>query len=156
MFLARDRNRFSRELLALMGARPPKPKLVVVDDKLQRMAAANAVLEETIAPMLEVYAEIVRKAGRSCDFKVLPGSAESFPTRSAVAEFWLDLTEVPGVAQYFMRFECEGAEWRVISRPGLGRKLTNKNESAEMVLAAGKKAGASVEGALQQFIRLVF
>jgi hypothetical protein len=155
MFLARDRNRFSRELLALMGGRPAKPKLVVVDDKIERMAAVNAVLEDTIAPMLEAYAEIVRKAGRSCDFKVLPGSAESFPTRAAVAEFWLDLTEVPGVAQYFMRFECEGAEWRVISRPGLGRKL-NKNESGEMLLAAGKKAGASVEGALQQFIRLVF
>ena len=155
MFLARDRNRFSRELLALMGCRPAKPKLVVVDDKIERMAAANALLEQTIAPMLEAYAEIVRKAGRSCDFKVLPGSAESFPIRAAVAEFWLDLTEVPGVAQYFMRFECEGAEWRVISRPGLGRKL-NKNESGEMLLAAGKKAGASVEGALQQFIRLVF
>jgi len=155
MFLARDRNRFSRELLSIMGARPQKPKLAVVDDKKERMAATNALLENTIAPMLEAYAEIVRKAGRSCDFKVLPGSAESFPMRAAVAEFWLDLTEVPGVAQYFMRFECEGAEWRVISRPGLGRKL-NRNESGEMVLAAGKRAGESVEGALQQFIRLVF
>lgn len=155
MFLARDRNRFSRELQALAGAGAKKPKLAAVDDKQERMAATNALLEKTVEPLFEAYAEMVRKAGRSCDYKIAAGSAESFPTRVAVAEFWLDLTEVPGVAQYFMRFECEGGDWRVISRPGLGRKL-GLHQSSEITLHSGKNTPASIEGALQQFIRLAF
>jgi hypothetical protein len=155
MFLARDRNRFSRELQALAGTTAAKPKLAVVDDRQSRMAATNELIEKSLTPLFETYAEMVRKAGRSCDYKLLTGSAETFPNRVAVAEFWLDLTEVPGVAQYFIRFECDGDEWRVISRPGLGRKL-RKHESGETTLPAGKRMGETIEGVLQQFIRLVF
>jgi len=155
MFLARDRNRFSRELQALSGAALNKPTLVVVDDKATRMAATNELIETTLTPLFETYAQMVRKAGRSCDYKLLAGSTDSFPVRAASAEFWLDLTEVPGVAQYFIRFEYDGDEWRALSRPGIGRKL-KKHESAEIVLPVGKRMGETIEGALQQFIRLVF
>jgi len=155
MFLARDRNRFSRELLSLAGTGAAKPKIAIVDDRAARMDATNELIEKTLTPLFEAYADMVRKAGRSCDYKLLPGSVESFPTRAAVAEFWLDLTEVPGVAQYFIRFECEGSEWRVVSRPGIGRKL-RLHQSGEMTLPAGKRMGETIEGVLQQFIRLVF
>ncbi len=155
MFLARNRSIFSRELLARAATVVAKPKLAVVDDRAARMDATNELIEKTLTPLFETYAEMVRKAGRSCDYKLLAGSVESFPTRSAVAEFWLDLTEVPGVAQYFIRFECEGGEWRVISRPGIGRKL-KLHQSGEMTLPAGKRMGETIEGVLQQFIRLVF
>ena len=155
MFLARDRNRFSRELQALAGASLNKPKLAVLDDKASRMAATNDLIENTLTSLFETYAQMVRKAGRSCDYKLLAGSVESFPIRSASAEFWLDLTEVPGVAQYFIRFEFDGDLWRALSRPGIGRKL-NKHESAEIVLPPGQKTGETIEGVLQQFIRLVF
>lgn len=155
MFLARDRNRFSRELLTLAGGASNKPKLAVVDDKASRMAAMNELIENTLTPLFESYAQIVRKAGRSCDYKLLAGSTDSFPVRAASAEFWLDLTEVPGVAQYFIRFEFDGNEWRAHSRPGIGRKL-NRHESAEIILPAGKRMGETFEGVLQQFIRLVF
>jgi hypothetical protein len=155
MFLARDRNRFSRELQALAGAASNKSNLVVADDKAGRMAATNELIENTLTPLFETYAQMVRKAGRSCDYKLLAGSTDSFPVRAASAEFWLDLTEVPGVAQYFIRFEFDGNEWRALSRPGLGRKL-NKHESAEIVIPAGKRMGENIEGVLQQFIRLVF
>ena len=122
MFLARDRKRFAREVQALVagtGGAGAKDKSA---DLIERMNAANDALESVIGPMLEAYAELIRNAGRSAEFKTLEGSAEGFPLRAAVAEFWLDVTEVPGVAQYFLRLESVGDDWTLTSRPALDRK----------------------------------
>ena len=153
MFLARDRNRFFREMRALVastGAKPAKPALA--DDRIERMSETNHALDTVIGPLLEAYAEIVRKAGRTAEFKTLHGAADYFPVRAAVAEFWLDMTEVPGVAQYFMRMESDGGDWTVTSRPGLDRQRS-RHESGQIAIPASKKLAHTVEGALQHFIR---
>jgi hypothetical protein len=59
------------------------------------------------------------------------------------------------VSQYFLRLEFDGEVWRITSRPGLGPKL-HRHESAEIVLDRTRHLAAHIEGALQQFIRLVF
>ena len=130
----------------------PKP---AGDDKFARVEAVNGALEKSFRPLFEAYADIVRKAGRTCDYKVLTGSAESYPMRAAVAEFWLDLTNVPGVAQYFMRFESDGGDWTLVSRPGLDPKRM-RHDSAQISIPNTKNIGANVEGVLQRFIRLTF
>jgi hypothetical protein len=156
MFLARDRSRFSREIQALGGTvRAPKPAPAVADDKFARIEAVNETLDKAIRPLFEAYAEIVRKANRSCDFKVLAGSADSYPLRAAMADFWLDLTEVPGVAHYFISAQSDGGDWHISSRPGFdGRR--SRHEPGRLVIPNSKRFGANFEGILQQFIRLTF
>ena len=141
MFPAHDRRRFSRELqsLARIGAHGDKAE-AGDDDRHARMAAANKLLEDVVKPLLESYTEMVRNLGRSCDYKVLTGSAESHPIRAAVAEFWLDLTEIPGVSQYFMRLKSDGDGWRVMSRPSLAQK--SRRHEIGRDLAAGRQAVA--------------
>lgn len=152
MFLARDRNRFSRELQALAGRAEKKAP---VDETAEKLRAANATLETVVKPLFEAYAEIVRKAGRSCDFKVLPGSAEGHPLRSAVADFLVDLSGVPGLAEYYLRLENDGGDWRLATRPRLDRK-GRRYDVGEITLPVTDKLPAAIEGALQQFIRLTF
>jgi hypothetical protein len=153
MFLARDRHRFSRELLALVE-RADK-KAVVADHAAEKLRAANKVLENVVKPLFEAYAALVRKVGRSCDFKVLPGSAESHPRRSAVADFLVDLSGVPGLAEYYLRLENEGGDWKVVTRPRLDGK-GRPYDAGELTLPVTDKLPAAIEGALQQFIRLTF
>jgi hypothetical protein len=154
MFLARDRNRFFQEIRSLPGAKGNN-KPVAEERPVDGMAATNEALEHVIRPLFEAYADMVRKAGRTCDYKVFQGSYESHPPRAAFAEFWLDLTDVPGVAQYFMRFESDGQDWVLLSRPALDR-ASARHETGELVIPADKKLDKNIEGVLQQFIRLTF
>jgi hypothetical protein len=152
MFLARDRNRFSRELQALVGR---SPKAEPPDQKIEKMRKANQTLDKVVKPLFESYADMVRQVGRSCDFKVLPGSVESYPPRTAVADFLVDLSGVPGLSEYYLRLETEGGDWKVITRPRLDGKGP-KYEVGEITLPVTDKLPAAIEGALQQFIRLTF
>jgi hypothetical protein len=152
MFLARDRNRFSRELQALVGRAPKKE---AEDQKIEKMRKANQALDKVVKPLFEAYAEMVRKVGRSCDFKVLPGSVESYPPRSAVADFLVDLSGVPGLAEYYLRLETDGGDWKVTTRPRLDGK-GRRYETGEITLPVTERLPAAIEGALQQFIRLTF
>jgi hypothetical protein len=152
MFLARDRNRFSRELQALVGRAPKKE---AEDQKIEKMRKANQLLDKVIKPLFESYAGMVRQVGRSCEYKILPGSVESYPPRSAVADFLVDLSGVPGLSEYYLRLETEGNGWRVMTRPRLDGK-GQRYEVGEVTLPASDKLPGSIEGALQQFIRLTF
>jgi hypothetical protein len=152
MFLARDRNRFSRELQAMMGRSKKKE---AVDQKADKMRVANDLLEGVVKTLFESYAEIVRKAGRSCEFKVLPGASDSYPPRAAVADFLVDLSGVPGLSEYYLRLENDGGDWRVRSRPRLDGK-GRFYDVGEITLPPTDRLPSAIEGALQQFIRLTF
>jgi hypothetical protein len=152
MFLARDRNRFSRELQAMMGRSKKKE---AVDQKADKMRAANDLLEGVVKTLFESYAEIVRKAGRSCEFKVLPGASDSYPPRAAVADFLVDLSGVPGLSEYYLRLENDGGDWKVRSRPRLDGK-GRFYDVGEVTLPLTDRLPSAIEGALQQFIRLTF
>lgn len=152
MFLARDRNRFSRELQSIVGRSKKKE---VVDEKAEKMRAANELLEGVVKPLFESYAEIVRKAGRSCEFKVLPGASDSYPPRSAVADFLVDLSGVPGLSEYYLRLENDGGDWKVRTRPRLDGK-GRFYDVGEVTLPVTDRLSSAIEGALQQFIRLTF
>jgi hypothetical protein len=152
MFLARDRNRFSRELQSLKGRAQKKE---AVDQNAENMRVANETLESVVKPLFESYAEIVRKAGRSCDFKVLPGASDSYPPRTAVADFLVDLSGVPGLSEFYLRLENDGGDWKVRTRPRLDGKGRHY-EVGEVTLPRTDRLNASIEGALQQFIRLTF
>jgi hypothetical protein len=151
MFLARDRNRFSRELQAMMG----RSKKEAVDQKADKMRAANELLEGVVKTLFESYSEIVRKAGRSCEFKVLPGASDSYPPRAAVADFLVDLSGVPGLSEYYLRLENDGGDWKVRSRPRLDGK-GRFYDVGEVTLPLTDRLPSAIEGALQQFIRLTF
>ncbi|HEY7609381.1 MAG TPA: hypothetical protein VIF14_09130 [Alphaproteobacteria bacterium] len=152
MFLAHDRNRFSRELKALAGRAPKKE---AEDQTIEKMRKANQLLDKVVKPLFEHYAAMVRQVGRTSEFKVLPGSVENYPPRSAVADFLIDLSGVPGLAEYYLRLETEGGEWRVTTRPRLDGK-GQRYDVGEVTLPANDKLPSAIEGALQQFIRLTF
>ena len=152
MFLARDRNRFSRELQSLVGRAPKKE---AEDQTIEKMRRANQVLDKVVKPLFEAYADMVQKVGRTCDFKILPGSVESHPARSAVADFLVDLSGVPGLAEYYLRLETDGGDWVVRTRPRLDGK-GRRYEVGEITLPVTDRLPAAIEGALQQFIRLTF
>lgn len=152
MFVARDRNRFSREIQALVGRTQKKD---AIDQTAERLRAANETLETVVMPLFESYAELMRQVGRSCDFKVLPGSAESHPLRSAVADFLVDLSGVPGLSEYYLRLENEGGDWKITTRPRLDGK-GRRYDAGEVTLPVTDKLPAAIEGALQQFIRATF
>src|SRR5262245_44157771 len=152
MFLARDRNRFSREIQALVGQ---TKKAEGADQSIEKMRRANQALEKIVKPLFEAYAEIVRGVDRTCDFKVMPGSVDSYPPRAAVADFLVDLSGVPGLAEYYLRLETEGGDWKLTTRPRLDGKGL-RYEVGELTLPATDKLAAAIEGALQQFIRLTF
>jgi hypothetical protein len=152
MFLARDRNRFTREIEALVGK---TKKAESADQSIEKMRRANQMLEKVVKPLFEAYAELVQKVGRTCDFKVLPGSVDSYPPRAAVADFLVDLSGVPGLSEYYMHLETEGGDWKVTTRPPLDAKGA-RYEVGEVKLPVTDKLPAAIEGALQQFIRLTF
>ncbi len=152
MYLARDRNRFSRELQALVGRSKKKD---AVDQRAERLRVANEMLEAVVKPLFESYAGLVRKIGRTCDFKVLPGSFESHPPRSAVADFLVDLSGVPGLSEYYLRLENEGGDWKLTTRPRLDGKGL-RYDVGEITLPVTGKLPAAIEGALQQFLRQTF
>jgi hypothetical protein len=152
MFLARDRNRFSREIQALVGK---VKKAEGADQSIEKMRKANQALEKVIKPLFETYAEMVKGVGRTCDFKVLLGSVDSHPPRSAVADFLIDLSGVPGHSEYYLRLETEGDDWKVTTRPRLDGKGA-RYEVGEVTLPVTEKLPSAIEGALQQFIRLTF
>jgi hypothetical protein len=153
MFLARDRNRFSREIQSLVGRDPKKSK--PVDESVERMRVANEALETVVKPLFETYADMVRQVGRSCEVKLLPGSAESHPRRLAMADFLVELSGVPGLSEFYLHLENEGGDWQLSTRPRLDGK-GRPYDVGEMTLPSGKKLPAAIEGALQQFIRLTF
>jgi hypothetical protein len=62
---------------------------------------------------------------------------------------------VPGLAEYYLRLETEGGEWRVTTRPRLDGK-GQRYDVGEVTLPANDKLPSAIEGALQQFIRLTF
>lgn len=152
MFLARDRNRFSREIQALVGK---SKKAEGADQTIEKMRKANQALDKVVKPLFEAYAEMVGKVGRTCDFKVLPGSVDSYPPRSAVADFLVDLSGVPGLSEYYFRLETEGGDWKLTTRPRLDGKGP-RYEVGEVTLPVTEKLPTAIEGALQQFIRLTF
>ena len=152
MFLARDRNRFSREIQALVGK---VKKAEGADQSIEKMRKANQSLEKVVKPLFEAYAEMVKGVGRTCEFKVLPGSVDSYPPRAAVADFLVDLSGVPGLSEYYFRLETEGGDWKVTTRPRLDGKGA-RYDVGEVTLPVGEKLPDAIEGALQQFIRLTF
>lgn len=151
MFFARDRKQFSQEIRNLAGRAAAS---AAADESAAMLQAANAALEKIIAPLFEAYAELVRGCGRSCEYKVMPGSFESHPRSSAVAEFLVDLQGVPGLAAHYLRLENDGGDWRVLSRPALEAKA-RRRDSGSFVLPASDLPGA-IEGTLQHFIRAIF
>jgi len=153
MFLARDRNRFTREIQSLVGRETKKSK--PLDESVDRMRVANEALETVVKPLFEAYADMVRQVGRSCEIKVLPGSAESHPRLLAMADFLVDLSGVPGLSEYYLHLENEGGDWQLSTRPRLDGK-GRPYDVGEMTLPAGKNLSAAIEGVLQQFIRLTF
>ncbi len=152
MFLARDRNRFTKELQALVGK---TKKAEGADQTIEKMRKANQALDKVVKPLFESYAEMIKGVGRTCEFKVLPGSVESHPPRSAVADFLIDLSGVPGLSEYYLRLETEGGDWKVTSRPRLDGKGA-RYDVGELILPASEKLPQEIEGALQQFIRRTF
>lgn len=152
MFLARDRNRFTKEIQALVGK---GKKAEGADQTIEKMRKANQALDKVVKPLFEAYAEMVKGIGRTCDFKVLPGSVESHPPRSAVADFLIDLSGVPGLSEYYLRLETEGGDWKVTSRPRLDGK-GGGFDVGEMTLPVSDKLPEAIEGVLQQFIRRTF
>jgi len=154
IFLSRDRNRFSRELQALVGRDVKKAS--EADQRVERMRAANELLENVVKPLFEEYAEMVRKVGRSSEYKVFAGSAESHPLRAAMADFLVDLSGVPGLSEYYFHLENDGGgEWKVSTRPRLDGK-GRPYDVGHLVLPVSGKLPGAIEGALQQFIRLTF
>jgi hypothetical protein len=153
MFLSRDRNRFSRELQALVGRDAKKAS--PVDESIERMRAANDLLDNVVKPLFEEYAEMVRKVGRTCEFKLHAGSAENHPPRSAMADFLVDLSGVPGLSEYYFRLENDGGDWKVSTRPRLDGKGRHY-DVGHLTLPVSAKLPGALEGALQQFIRLTF
>ena len=153
MYLARDRNRFTKELQSLVGRSKKKD---AVNQTAERLRAANEMLEAVVKPLFESYADLVRQVGRTCDYKVLPGSSESHPLRSAVADFLVDLSGVPGLSEYYLRFENDGDDiWKVTSRPRLDGKGLHY-DVCEITLPVTDKLPSAIEGTLQQFIRRTF
>ena len=152
MFLARDRSRFTKEIQALVGK---AKKAEAEDQSIEKMRKANQALEKVVKPLFEAYAEMVKGVGRTCDFKVLSGSVESHPPRSAIADFLIDLSGVPGLSEYYLRLETEGGDWKVTSRPRLDGK-GGRFDVGELTLPGTDKLAESIEGALQQFIRRTF
>jgi len=152
MFLARDRNRFTQEIQALVG----KVKTAeAADQSIEKMRKANQALDKVVKPLFEAYGEMLKGVNRTCEFKVLPGSVDSHPPRSAIAEFLIDLSGVPGLSEYYFRLETEGGDWKVTTRPRLDGK-GGRYDVGEVKIPASEKLPAEIEGALQQFIRRTF
>jgi hypothetical protein len=99
---------------------------------------------------------MVRKVGRSAEYKIFAGSAENHPPRLAMADFLVDLSGVPGLSEYYLHLETDGgANWEVSTRPRLDGK-GRLYDVGHMVLPVSGKLPGAIEGALQQFIRLTF
>ena len=62
---------------------------------------------------------------------------------------------MPGLAEYYLRIETEGGDWRVITRPRLDGK-GERYDVGELTVPVTDKLPVAIEGALQQFIRLTF
>jgi hypothetical protein len=151
----RDRAGFDAELDTLLRGR--ERSAANNDDDLdaeaRAVSAANDALEQILQPLFANYAELMEAKGRQCEFKLIEGSAETFPHRRALAEFYFGLLGVPGLSECFIRFESEGDDWLITSRPRLDGKGSRYDTGKKPLKSSGRFA-SEAEAALQQFLRL--
>jgi hypothetical protein len=153
--MARDLHGFGRELETLIRDRGPSTASgsgEEIDARARVVSGANQDLRQVIEPLFQNYAEMMESKGRSCEFKVIEGSADSFPPRRPFAEFYFGLLGVPGLSECFIRFEHEEGDWLVISRPALDGK-GSRYDSGKRALKSGQRFARDAEAALQQFLR---
>ncbi len=125
-----------------------------LDSEAKALHAANGELMSVIKPLCESYAGVLKNRGRACDYKIMEANIESFPRRRPAAEFYVGLLGVPGLSEYYMRFENDGSGWLLTSRPRLDGNKASRFDSGKIAIKSSDKLSTTVESLIQNFIRL--